>query len=161
VSPATAAYYINWAEYISWRNPIVASYDQYLLTDPPGHYPFSSGLETSTGKKKATYNAFRLPLYMPKTSLSRGQATIVWGEARPAKYGTGAQTVAIQFQANGKGAWKTLQTVKSSTYFSVKQKFAGSGNVRLAYTYPKSDALLPVGLPGKTIISRSQAITAS
>jgi hypothetical protein len=161
VSPATAAYYINWAEYLSWRNPIVASYDQYLLTDPPGHYPFSSGLETSTGKKKATYNAFRMPLYLPKTSFSRSQAVTVWGEARPAKYGTGAQTVAIQFQANGKGAWKTLQTVKSSTYFSVKQKFAGSGNVRLAYTYPKSDALLPVGLAGKTIISRSQSITAS
>ena len=59
MSPATAAYYINWAEYLSWRNPIVASYDQYLLADPPGHYPFSSGLETSAGKKKATYNAFR------------------------------------------------------------------------------------------------------
>jgi hypothetical protein len=161
VSPATAAYYINWAEYLSWRNPIVASYDQYLLADPPGHYPFSSGLETSTGKKKATYNAFRMPLYLPKTSFSRSQAVTVWGEARPAKYGTGAQTIAIQFQAHGKGAWKTLQTVKSSTYFSVKQKFTGSGNVRLAYTYPKSDALLPVGLAGKKIISRSQAITAS
>jgi hypothetical protein len=159
VSPATAAYYINWAEYLSWRNPNVASYDQYLLADPPGHYPFSSGLETSGGKPKATYNAFRMPLYLPKTSLSRSQAATVWGEARPAKYGTGPQTVAIQFQANRKGAWKTLQTVKSSTYFSVKQKFAGSGNVRLAYTYSKSDELLPLGLPGKTIISRSQAIT--
>ena len=78
-----------------------------------------------------------MPLYMPKTSFSRSQAVTVWGEARPAKYGTGAQTVAIQFQAHGKGAWKTLQTVKSKTYFSVTQKFAGSGNVRLAYTYPE------------------------
>jgi hypothetical protein len=159
VSPATAAYYINWAEYLSWRNSNVASYDQYLLSDPPGHYPFSSGLETSNGKKKATYNAYRMPLYMPTTSFSRNQAVTVWGEARPAKYGTGTDAVAIQFQAHGKGAWKTLQTVKSGTYFSVKQKFPGSGNVRLAYTYPKNDALLPVGLPGKKIIGRSQAIT--
>jgi hypothetical protein len=159
VSPATAAYYINWAEYLSWRNPLVASYDQYLLADPPGHYPFSSGLLTSTYKPKATYNAFRLPLYMPTTSFARGQAVTVWGDARPATSGAGSQTAAIQFQAHGKGAWKTLQTVKSGRYFSVKQKFPGSGNVRLAYTYPKNDPLLPVGLPGKKIIGRSQAIT--
>ena len=34
VSPSTAAAYINWAEYISYRNPRLASYDQYLLNDP-------------------------------------------------------------------------------------------------------------------------------
>ena len=76
---------------------------------------------------------------------------------RPVRRSTaaGAQTVAIQFQANGKGAWKTLQTVKSRRYFSVKQKFPGNGDVRLAYTYPKNDALLPIGLGGKKIVSRS------
>jgi hypothetical protein len=159
VSPATAAYYINWAEYLSWRNPVIASYDQYLVTDQGGHYPFASGLKTSTGKKKPTYNAYRMPLYMPTTSFSRSQAVTVWGEARPAKYGSGPPTVAIQFQAHGQGAWRTLQTVRSSTYFSVKQKFPGSGDVRLAYTYPKHDALLPLGLAGQQIIGRSQAIT--
>jgi hypothetical protein len=159
VSPATAAYYINWAEYLSWRNPVVASYDQYQLADQGGHYPFASGLETSTGKKKPTYNAYRMPLYMPKTTFSSTQAVTVWGEARPAKYASGPQAVAIQFQSNGKGPWKTLQTVKSTSYFSVTQKFPGSGDVRLAYTYPKNDALLPVGLPGKEIVGRSQAIT--
>ena len=160
VSPATAAYYINWAEYLSWRNPVVASYDQYLLADPPGHYPFSSGLETSTGKKKATYNAYRMPLYMPSTSFSRNHAATVWGEARPAKYGGGKPAaVAIQFQANGKGAWKTVQKVASKTYFSVKVKFPSSGNVRLAYAYPKSDPLLPIGLAGTVTVGRSQAIS--
>jgi hypothetical protein len=159
VSPTTAAYYMNWAEYLSWQRSYVASYDQYLLSDPPGHYPFSSGLETSKGKKKATYNAFRMPIYMPKTTFSHNQAVTVWGEARPARYGKGAQSVQIQFQARGKGAWKTVRTVKSSTYFSVKQKFAGSGNVRIAYTYPKSDALLPPGLAGHVVIGRSQKIT--
>jgi hypothetical protein len=160
VSPATAAYYINWAEYLSWRNPVVASYDQYLLADPPGHYPFSSGLETSGGKKKATYNAYRMPLYMPKTSFSRSQAVTVWGAARPAKYGGKTPAaVAIQFQANGKGAWKTVQKVKSKTYFSAKVKFPSSGNVRLAYAYPKSDPLLPIGLAGTVTVGRSQAIT--
>jgi hypothetical protein len=160
VSPATAAYYINWAEYLSWRNPTVVSYDQYLLADPDVHYPFSSGLETSTGKKKATYNAYRMPLYMPTTTFSRNQAVTVWGEARPARYGTGTEAVAIQFQRNGKGSWKTVRTVPSETYFSVKQKFPASGEVRLLYTYPKSDPLLPVGLAGHKIVGRSQQITA-
>jgi hypothetical protein len=158
VSPAKAAYYMNWAEYLSWRNPVVASYDQYLLRDPRGHYPFSSGLETPAGRKKATYNAFRMPLYMPKTSFSHNQAVTVWGEARPARYGKGPQAVAIQFQAGGKGSWKTLKTVKSSTYFSVKQRFARSGDVRIAYRYPKSDPLLPPGLAGHLIVGRSQHI---
>lgn len=158
VSPAKAAYYMNWAEYLSWKRSFVASYDQYLLRDPSGHYPFSSGLETYKGKKKATYNAFRMPLYMPRTSFSHKQAVTVWGEARPARYGKGAQKVAIQFQAGGKGSWKTMKTVKTKTYFSVKQKFPRSGNVRIAYRYPKSDQLLPPGLAGHEIVGRSQHI---
>ena len=34
VSQATAASWLNWAEYISWKNPRLASFDQYQLTDP-------------------------------------------------------------------------------------------------------------------------------
>ena len=49
ISPATAAYYINWAEYLSWRNPRIASTMQYLLYDPnplkaPEYGGFASGL---------------------------------------------------------------------------------------------------------------------
>ncbi len=159
ISPATAAYYINWAEYLSWRNPVVASYDQYLVRDPSGHYPFASGLETWRGRKKATYNAYRMPIYMPKTSLSRRRPATVWGEARPARYGSGPRAVQIQFQAKGKGPFKTVRTVTSKSYFSVKQKFASSGKVRLAYRYPTSDPLLPIGLAGHEIVGRSQKIT--
>ncbi len=83
VSPNTAAYYINWAEYLSYRNRNVRSYMQYLLTDPPpnvGKYAgFASGLETYRGAKKATFYAFRMPLYMPRTTFSRSQSVEVWG----------------------------------------------------------------------------------
>ena len=37
VSPAKAADYINWAEYLSWKSPRIASYMQYLLKDPPNN----------------------------------------------------------------------------------------------------------------------------
>ena len=34
INPTIAAAYMNWAEYISWRNPRLRSFEQYLLYDP-------------------------------------------------------------------------------------------------------------------------------
>ncbi len=165
----TAAKYINWAEYITYNEPRVASYDQYLLQDGPPNTitqngGFATGLYTSKGKPKATLDAYRLPLWLPSTTLRRPGRDKVWGEARPA-YWIGRdtrqrQTVQIQFQAHGKGAWKTIDTVHSEHYFIVRPRFHTSGNVRLRYTYPSAstDALLPIAFAGKTIVSRVQSI---
>jgi hypothetical protein len=161
VSPARAALYINWAEYLSWKSPRIASYMQYLLEDPAnnkGAYAgFASGLEFNTGKHKATYDAYRLPVYMPKTSLTKGAAAEVWGAARPAPLLSrdGAQSVVIKL--NG----KIVQTVKPGTggYFDAKVRFSSSGTVQLSYTYPKTDSLLPVGDLGTTVTSRSFKIS--
>jgi hypothetical protein len=165
-SPATAAYFINWAEYLSYKNPRVKSYMQYLLTDPPpntGAYAgFASGLETYTGAKKATFYAYRMPLYMPRTSFSRNQRVEVWGDVRPAPFATldgfGVQHAQIQLQA-GDGAWQTIATVavaSSTGYFDVRMKFPSSGSVRLAWTYPSTDSLLEnPDVAGQTIYSRT------
>lgn len=166
-SPATAAVYLNQAEYLSWRNPRVASYMQYELVDPrPTQSPyngFASGLYTYGGRPKATLYAYRLPLWLPRTRLARSTAALVWGEARPAGFmrldSGRRQTVAIQFQAHGRGRWKTVQTVKASGYFEVRQRFPTSGDVRLAYRFPASDPFLPVGLLGHQVTGRSQPIT--
>jgi hypothetical protein len=160
-SPAVAAYYINWAEYLSWKSGRIASTMQYLLKDPPptsGAYAgFASGLETYKGAPKATFGAYRLPVYMPYTNIGSGPAEI-WGDARPAPFMAAdtntPQTVSIQL--NG----KTIDTVTvrgSTGYFDVRVKFPKSGNVRLAYTYPAGDLFLPVGYSG-TVYSRSFAI---
>ena len=53
ISPTTAAYYINWAEYLSWRQPRVRSYMQYLLVDPPLDN-FASGLVVQNRRAQAT-----------------------------------------------------------------------------------------------------------
>jgi hypothetical protein len=167
VSPAVAAYYINWAEYLSWKSPRIASYMQYLLEDPApnaGQYAgFASGLYTYKGKPKATLPAYEVPVYMPKTTFSRGQAVELWGEARPAHFMNldtdQGQTVEIQLQAGGQGAFQTIKTVNANGYFDLHMAFASSGNVRLAYTYPAAtDPFLPVGIAGTTIDSRSVAI---
>ena len=150
-SPATAAFYLNWAEYLSWRQPRVRSYMQYLLVDPPlGN--FASGLESSNGKPKPGYDAYRLPIFLPVTSTRRGRALEVWGCARPAHVASGSQSVEIQFQAGSHGAFKTVRTVAISNhrgYFDVRQTFTGSGSARLAWTYPN----------GATVHSRTQRIT--
>jgi hypothetical protein len=162
VSPATAAYYINWAEYLSWKNPRVASYSQYLLKDPSpvNSFPgYASGLEYSNGQPKPSYNAYRLPLYLPQTSFARRASVEVWGDVRPAPFmqrdGNGPQTVSIQLNH------KTIYTVTatdSGGYFDLHMKFATSGTVRLAYTYPRSDPFLPLGTAGSTVYTRNVSI---
>ena len=171
VSPATAAYYLNWAEYLSWKQPRVASTMQYLLYDPPpdatnqGDGGFSSGLLFSNGRPKPTYAAYRLPLYLPVSTAPRGQALEVWGCVRPARYAifeTGQpQRAQIQFAPRATGAYVPVQSVTvsipSNCYFELRVRFPASGTVRLEYTYPAASP----GVGGTTVYSRAAAVTVS
>jgi hypothetical protein len=167
VSPATAAFYMNWAEYISWRNPRIRSFAQYPMYDPfrplpsNGYGGFASGLLTWNGVPKATYDAWRLPLYLPVTSERPGQALQLWGCVRPAQYGAhdsgAAQTAQIQFARSPSAAFTTIQTVtlsgSGSCYFDVRVRFPASGTVRLSFGYPPADPLLAAA-PDQ-VVSRS------
>jgi hypothetical protein len=140
VSPTTAAYYLNWAEYISYENPRLRSFDQYLLSDSPTAF-FATGLLSATGAPKPAYYAFQMPLYLPVTTTNRGHPLDVWGGARPApdaqNAAHSAQTVAIQYRSGGSGAWRTVRTVTLTNphgYFEIRQVFPGSGQVRLSWT---------------------------
>ncbi len=167
-SPATAAIYLNEAEYLSYRNPRVSTYAQYLLADPPvvkGSGLFASGLLYANGKPKPGYDAYRLPLWLPSQTAKKGTSTYVWGGARPAvfgaKLGTSARKVAIQLKAKG-GSWKTIdtETVSASTgYFTAHVKLPSSGSLRLAYTYPGAELGLPLGDAGSTVYSRTLTVT--
>jgi hypothetical protein len=140
ISPTTAAYYINWAEYISWKSKRLRSYSQYLLVDPPANN-FASGLEFKNHTPKVTFDAYMLPIMLPTTKTRRGRSLEVWGAVRPAAFakkdGFGTQHALIQFQANSRGNWTTVRKVSvtsSRGYFDVRQTFAGSGSVRIAWT---------------------------
>jgi hypothetical protein len=169
VSTTTAAEYLNWAEYISYKNPQIVSYDQYELFDPvkptaANDYGYSSGLLTWDGHEKATYAAFRLPLYLPKTSAASGHSLEVWGAARPAPFasldtGGATQTADIQFEPKGSNTFTTIDSVaitNRSGYFDTHVVFPGSGTVRLTYTYPMADVLLA---PGFQLFSRHVSVT--
>ncbi len=140
ISPTLAAYYMNWAEYISWSDPRVASWDQYLLTDPPPPSNFDTGLEFANGTPKdPMYDAFRIPLYLPHPSGKKGQPLEVWGGVRPARYVKSPQVAMIQFAPSSGAAFKTIQRVTVTDaygYFDTQVTFPSSGVVRIAWSQP-------------------------
>jgi hypothetical protein len=153
--PSTAAAYMNWAEYLSYINPRIRSYDQYLLVDP--RLPlFASGLELFSDRRKATFDALQMPLFLPSTTTRAGRSLLVWGCVRTgpdALTVTGlTQSVAIQFRASGHTGFTTLLTVPISNprgYFEARPLFPRSGAVRLAWTSPT----------GATLLSRTVTVT--
>ncbi len=171
LSPPAAALYMNWAEYISWRNPRLRSFAQYLIYDPLRPRAsndwggFASGLLSWNGIPKATYSAWQLPIYVPVTRARAGHALQVWGCVRPAQYeahDTGAvQTAQIQFATTASAPFTTIQTVtlsdSGSCYFDVPVKFPGSGIVRIGFGYPTLDPLLPAD--SNQVVSRSVHVT--
>ncbi|HLJ03346.1 MAG TPA: hypothetical protein VKT31_07885 [Solirubrobacteraceae bacterium] len=178
-SPSTAAYYLNWAEYLSWRDPRVKSFMQYLLQDPlpslcsNNFGGYASGLITYGGVKKPTYYAWRLPIFLPVTSTRRGRTLEVWGCARPAHYALfedlGPQYVQIQSAPGSNprsGAFTTVESIQinnpNNCYFDVRVPFPGHGKqtVRLVWSYPVAD---PNGYfdplhPGGTAYSRQVVV---
>jgi hypothetical protein len=155
IDPSLAATYLNWAEYLSWRDPRIASFDQYLLTDPPGGN-FATGLEFADGRPKALYTAYRLPIFLPVTSGKRGQALELWGCVRPARFvpldSGPSRIVEVQFRAGSSSAFHTLRSLaltNADGYLDVRVTLPGSGAVRLAWRYPG----------GPTIHSRTVAVT--
>jgi hypothetical protein len=144
ISPALAAYYMNWAEYISWSDLRVASWDQYLLTDPGLGSSFDTGLEFANHTPKdPMYDAFRIALYLPHPSGKHGQPLEVWGCVRPAHFAMLAskapQVANIQFRPSSGGAFKTIQHVAITDghgYFTASVTFPSSGSVRIAWAGP-------------------------
>lgn len=167
-SPATAAYYDNWAEYLAWKNSRIASFDQYLLKDParPQHgqgYP--SGLIYADGKYKPGYADFRMPLYLPKTTASSATKGLeVWGDVRPARYAlidepSIPEYVNVLFKAKGTSSYvlrTTEQITSREGYFDTHISFPTSGTIELQWSYPR-DSLLSAA--GSTIYSRTVTVT--
>jgi hypothetical protein len=162
VSQSTAADYMNWAEYLSYRQRRLYSYSQYQLLDAPAPASFDTGLENPDGSHKPGYDAYRMPLFLPTTTTRAGHKIEIWGGVRPAGYArhdTGqTQSVQIQFQPASRGAWQTIDTVaitNSKGYIDVHLALPASGALRLAWSYPAGDPLLGSG----TVYSRTVGVT--
>ncbi len=143
VSLGIASLYLNWSEYLSWRDPRIRSYDQYLLADPAttSESSFDSGLEFASGAPKPTLDAYRLPLFLPVTRAAKGTRLEVWGCVRPAAYArrdTGRQQVGVlEFAVHAQGPFSVLERVPivdAAGYFDVHVQVPASGFVRLSWT---------------------------
>lgn len=154
------AAYINQAESIAYRNPLVRTMSQFLLTDDaptPGiankriaYRTFQSGLKKLNGKRKSAYRAYVTPLYLNKTRLRRGQKTTVFGLLRPANV-PGKVKVRIQFRSKSSKKWKTRKTVSAKAprhFVRTKVGVTRSGYIRLRW---KNGT--------KTVLSRSIRVT--
>lgn len=154
VSPNTAAFYLNWSEYLSWSDPRIATSMQYLLFDPneKGPSQFFSGLRSSTGKVKSTLAAYRMPLFLPASVARNRQSLVVWGAVRPAYAYGGRQLAQIQFRRGSRGRFVTLATIAITDpqgYFQTRIVFPASGAVQVAWSYPG----------GPTVTSRITPVT--
>jgi hypothetical protein len=141
-----AAGYLNWAEYLTWRDRRLRSWDQYLLVDPPSGGPsnFDTGLEYNNGAPKPLFAAYRLPIFLPVTRERRGHGLEVWGCLRPAHYLHRPQTVRIELQAGGRGAFKQVAgfpVTDPNGYFDTVVRFPSGGRVRLAWSYPGGEKI--------------------
>jgi hypothetical protein len=115
---------------------------------------------------KPSFDAYRLPVWLPMSSIPAGRATEVWGNARPsyfAQIDTGQpQNVLIQWAPGTTGQFRTVTTAQTSAngFFDTRVKFPGAGQVRLAWAYPAGDFSLRDPLdPSPWIYSRVTSIT--
>lgn len=123
---ATQATWINWGDWIQFRNPRVAAVSQYGLDDTRG--ADNTGLRFFSGRRKPAYAAYRLPIFV--TGAGRGFVR-VWGQVRPGR----ANTVDVEKQARGRGRFRRVARVRtnSSGYFQRRVRGGGSDRWRLSW----------------------------
>lgn len=141
-TPSQQAAYLNQADWIAQRNPRVRTMSQYLLSDdgPRTGVPaslrwssFQSGLEYPDGAHKPSYDAYRLPVYLPATGVRRGGRLLVWGFLRAARSGP-EQVVTVEFRAAGTSSWSTIALARTrNRIVAPRIAFPRSGVVRLAW----------------------------
>jgi hypothetical protein len=129
-SPARQAALINEKEEFAYRYSRLKSHSQYQLYDDPARpgppavkwSGFQTGLRFANGRVKPSYDAYRFPIVVRKST--RGKV-LIWGRVRA---GTGARSVQLQRKSGGgfKNAGGRV-TTNALGYFSIKK---GSGSYR-------------------------------
>ncbi len=136
VSETRQAEYRSISERIAYANPRVKAISQYLMRDDTPrkgsranrYGGFESGLRFSSGKKKRSYEGFRLPLVATR---SGSRSVKLWGLVRPA---TGATTVAVEYR--DKSAWKALGNVGTNSrgYWTKRTAYRKGRAYRVTWT---------------------------
>ncbi len=114
------------------------------------------------GPPKSTYSAWRLPLFLPVSSTTRGHTLEVWGCVRPATYAfadTGQpQKAEIQFAAEGQQLLHRAAHGHGHAQLLLRRATSSSpssGTVRLAWQYPAADPLLGTSRRRRRLVRRA------
>jgi hypothetical protein len=161
--PKQQAAFLDQAEYMAWSDPRVRALSQFLLVDsaPNKAFPkgssgywstFQTGLEYLDGKPKPAFDAYLLPVYIPRPRFKSGGSVSVWAMLRPAPNAS-RQRALIEWRPAGGGAYRTLARVSTddpSNVVTASVKPPGSGQIRIAWTAPTGQALLSRDVAVKT-----------
>ncbi|MCW2958326.1 MAG: hypothetical protein JWP18_1129, partial [Solirubrobacterales bacterium] len=157
------AAHLNQAEFIARGTARVRTLTQFLLLDDaqrPGKdgttgtsATFQTGLKFIDGRKKPSFSAYALPVWLPKTTARRGGTLRVWGLVRPARLlGGKVQSVAVTLTSGGKRrTLRTARTRRGSGVLDLRVKVPRSGTLRLTWRDSRS---------GRTVASRAVTVTA-
>jgi hypothetical protein len=146
VRPDVQALYLDEAAYIAWRDPRVRAFSQFLLYDSPpdtafrpgtqGYWStFQTGLLYQNGVAKPSYDAYRLPIFVPDPRVAKGAPVLVWAMLRPAPHNS-SQRAEVQWQPAGGGTFRTVTTVATHNpngVLAVHVVVPGTGAVRVAW----------------------------
>jgi hypothetical protein len=145
VTLRSQAAFLNQAEYMARTDPAVQTLTQFLLVDAKrptasaadgaGYATtFQTGLKFVNGKRKPSYDAYALPVFLPRTTQARGGKLRVWGLVRPAHRLRATQKVAIQLRTGNR--LRTLLTVRTrrlSGVLDVHVRIPARGSLRLVW----------------------------
>jgi hypothetical protein len=151
VTPVMQAVYLNEADYIATRDPRVRAIAQFLLYDAPAdsRYPstsfkywdlFQTGLLDANGQPKPAFSAYRLPIWLPSSSVGKGGSVLVWGQLRAAPDNTSQQAL-IQWRSRHSHRYRTIATVtvpanSPEGYFTTRVRPPASGYIHIAWRSP-------------------------
>jgi hypothetical protein len=140
------AAWLDDAAFLSYRNPRIASFAQFLLVDdgPVKRYKaddprywgtFQSGLMTNAGKHKPSYESFKRPISVSPARVRAGRTVRVFGQLRTAP-DSQRLTAEVQFRASGSTTWSRVARVTVGNlrgFVDTKVRARRSGSYRIAW----------------------------
>jgi hypothetical protein len=146
------AAWLDQGQFMTWSDSYVRSLAQFLLVDDKPKTAFrrgsqaywstyQTGLLFSNGRQKPSYDAFRIPIWLPNPR--HGQNVAVWGELRPANHTT-LQYAVIQFRPGSSGSWNTIREVQTSSsegFLLSHVAIPSAGQIRLAWLDPATSVV--------------------
>src|SRR5262249_47507758 len=127
------ALYVSESALRAYQLPQVTVLIHYLYRDEPDLGAWQSGLQTGSGKKKPSFEAFRLPFAEVS---DKSDETTLWGQVRT---GSGQRPYVLQQLVGGR--WKTLggtRKTNSAGFFQVSVD-AGKG-AKFRFQSPRDKA---------------------